>query len=182
MITPELYPNINFEQQQRLMGGAAEMWRENNVALDTMSGSVRYKIPPRQTNTIINFVVAHLNARCNVPDWKAPFLTDKQLITFIQNLSKNVDLWIIPPIVQQGFEVAYVFLTIFGGRLYYPDQILLENTPFSLVPLIIEIVGESCMDRIKQLFTTGNCRISSLRMPTTKQYLTCFPGVNNGRV
>ena len=80
---PELFPEIDFDAQRKLMAAATELWRRHDAVLDTMSACVRFEIPPRECNIIINFVVCSHRAGCYTSTRKEPKLNDQELFNFI---------------------------------------------------------------------------------------------------
>ena len=174
-MVPELFPGVDFDSQRKLMSAAADMWSKNDVALDTMAACIRFKLSPQVCNYIINFVLCSLKHKSENKKFKEPKLDDDMLIEFVRNIAANVDMWFLPPIIQEGFVCAFRFLSAFGGRMYYMEQLLVESKPFSLCPLVIELVGVECVDSLRRNCVQAYRMDAYFHLPTLEYFQECIP-------
>jgi len=175
-----MFPTIPLEVQKQVMVAAHDMISRNDAILDTLTACGRFKLKPKEVNIIVNYVVSTFKASTFYPEKKLPTsLTDDELMAFMQRLSTNSDLWLLPPIVQQGFLVAQKFLIIFGGRVIYATQLFVDRTPFSLFPLVSIILGNKGAEQVKTYMLKSQRMAASIEVPDVKQYYSCFVrGIN----
>lgn len=173
--TPEMFPDVPFEHQHALMATVTEMWSQYGTVLDTLGASVRFSMAPKLTNKIINYTLSWLKWKeCKKTTWDL-HLSDREMMLFIQKMTANIDLWLLPSIVQVGFPVTLRFLLTFGGRAFYMEQLLLTNLPFSLHKLVEEVIGTKALADLQMLTVQSRRMAAFCTLPTVEMFMACVP-------
>lgn len=154
------------EAQRELMNETIRLWQSNGAIIDTLQASVRFKLIPRQTVQVVNYTLAHFRYKSYVIPTMKKFEVHF-IVTFIDRITQDTDMWYMAPLAQGGFDVLLHFTGVFGGRTYYPEQFVM-GMPFSLYGLLKKVATkEYAVKFIHGLMTTKPLHIV---VPTEKDF------------
>lgn len=174
----KFFPSYKEEDQKKIMAEVGRVWQQGGAELDPLTASVTFRMRPKATTMIINYTLANLKFRSFREGFKHPGLSGSSLFTFIRNMTKDLDMWPMPPIIRSGLDRAYKFLEVFGGKLHYREQFL-ANSPLSLHEILCDIVTKRSAG--EWLGLLREMRMESFVLPSTSDFMRCLGGKSKGK-
>jgi hypothetical protein len=164
------------EKQEALYKDTERLWKEHRQTPDLMLSCVRFGIPPREISKMISLALCWTKyEEYQIQELESP--SGSVLLMFMKRLQVMDDAWSIPPVMRcGGVSLVHKFLTIFGDRNYFVEQLQPED-PCSLRALMLEVLG--CLALRSFMETFKKYRFSGwITIPPLLKFMDCLGTIN----